>query len=93
MLQIVQSDCKIYDYSSISPIKFALIDVDLYLPTLAALEGIYKELIRGGAILIDDCKDDVLYDGAFMAMKEFCKNNNLEYKRIGAKGALIVKTS
>jgi hypothetical protein len=93
LLQIVQSDCKIYDYSKISPIKFALLDVDLYLPTLAALESIYKELITSGAILIDDCKDDVLYDGAFMATKEFCKKYNLEYERIGAKGALIVKKS
>jgi hypothetical protein len=92
-LQIVQSDCKIFDYSSISPIKFALIDVDLYLPTLAALEGIYKELINGGSILIDDCKDNVLYDGAYMALKEFCVRYSLEYMKIGAKGALIVKAT
>lgn len=91
LLQIIQSDCKKFDFSKISPIKFALIDVDLYLPTLSALEGIYKELINGGAILIDDCKDDVLYDGAYKATKEFCQKYDVSLKRIGQKGALIVK--
>ncbi len=91
LLEIIQSDCKKFDYSRISPIKFALIDVDLYLPTLAALEKIYRELIQGGAILIDDCRDDSLYDGAFLATKEFCGKNNLAFQRVGVKGALIVK--
>jgi O-methyltransferase len=91
-LQIEESDCKVFDYKKISPIKFALIDVDLYLPTLAALEGIFNELIPGGAILIDDCKDDVLYDGAYSALKRFLANNKLDYRKIGTKGALIIKS-
>ncbi len=90
-LNIIKADCKNYDYTTIFPIKFALIDVDLYLPTLGALEGIYRQLIVGGAILIDDCRDNVLYDGAYTATKDFCKKNNLSYKKIGTKGALIVK--
>ena len=90
-LQIIQSDCKKFDYIKISPIKFALIVVDLYMTTLAALENIYKLLIPGGAIIVDDCKEDVLYDGAYSALKEFAKINNIKFTKIGEKGALIIK--
>ncbi len=90
-LKIICCDCKSFDYRTVAPIKFALIDVDLYLPTLAALEGIFRVLSDDGSILIDDCRDGVLYDGAFAAFNTFINKKNVNYKRVGNKSILLYK--
>ena len=36
----IKTDVKKFDFTTIKPIKFALLDVDLYLPTINALENL-----------------------------------------------------
>ena len=87
----IKSDCSIFNYEKISPIKIAFIDVDLYLPTKKALNKIFKHVIKGGYILIDDVLDNKNYDGAFQAYMEFCSENNINPKIIGNKCGIIRK--
>ena len=50
---------------------FALIDVDLYQPTRAALEKLWPLLSPGGLIVVDDCQEGHVYDGSRQALQEF----------------------
>jgi hypothetical protein len=86
-----QSDCSIFDYASVAPIKFAFIDVDLYLPTLNALRRIYPYLAEGGVLLVDDVKQPCRWDGAFQAYTEFCAEKGLPFQAVGSKMGLIRK--
>lgn len=58
-----KADCANFDHSRIGPIKFAFLDVDLYLPTKEALSRIYAELWEGGVILVDDVISGINQDG------------------------------
>src|SRR5258707_11194089 len=40
----IQIDCTKFDYRTISPIKLAFLDVDLYMPTKRTLPMIYDQL-------------------------------------------------
>jgi Macrocin-O-methyltransferase (TylF) len=86
-----QADCAEFDYSQIAPIKLALLDVDLYLPTKAALGKIYNELAPGGVILVDDVATNSTWDGAYQAYHEFCAENSLTPRRIGNKCGAVTK--
>ena len=90
-IEAFKSDCSKFDFSSISPIKMAFLDVDLYLPTKKALQNIYPNLIQNGYIFVDDVKNDMNYDGAFQAYNEFCDENGIEKKIIGNKCGIIRK--
>ena len=87
----IKADCSTFDYKSIAPLKLVLIDVDLYLPTKKALEKIFKHLVRGGFILVDDVLDNKNYDGAYHAYMEFCSENSLSPTIVGNKCGLIAK--
>ena len=87
----IKSDCALFNYESISPLKLVFIDVDLYLPTKKTLNKIFKHVIKGGYILIDDVQDNKNYDGAFQAYMEFCLENSIEPVIIGNKCGLIQK--
>lgn len=50
---------------------FALIDVDLHLPTKVALERVWPRLSPGGVIVVDDCQENHVYDGSRQALEEF----------------------
>lgn len=67
----VQGDIKTVNLPS--PIRVALLDVDLYRPTLAGLSRLYERLVPGGYIFVDDVEDGQAWDGAFQAFHEFCK--------------------
>ena len=55
-------------------ISFALVDVDLYKPTAAALPKIWERLSPGGVIVVDDCRPgDYKYDGSLQAYLEFAQ--------------------
>ena len=54
------------------PVKFVHIDVDMYEPTLAALELFWKELVPGGCMVVDDYNHTV-FEGATRAVDEFLK--------------------
>lgn len=88
----IQADCAEFDYSSVGPIKLAYLDVDLYLPTKAALPKIYDNLITGGVIFVDDVSPfNGGYDGAHQAYMEFCKTYDLRPKIYGSKCGEIRK--
>ena len=74
----VVADAASVDYSQYAPIVFALIDVDLYRPVKAALEGIYPGLVPGGRIVVDDCVPTGAFSGAYHAYVEFCDANGIE---------------
>lgn len=63
----IQADIKSYDMEPLSEISFCLIDVDLYLPVKAALEKVIGLVSSGGIIVIDDCQEHPLWDGALQA--------------------------
>jgi hypothetical protein len=90
-LKAVKSDCSDLDYKEFMPIKLAFLDVDLYLPTLKELTKIYECTCEGGVILVDDCMDNIIYDGAFQAYMEFCAEKCIEPKIIGNKCGIIYK--
>lgn len=86
-LHSIQADAATFDYSSIAPIAFCLLDVDLYLPIAKALPEIYKQLSPGGVILVDDCAPNQAWDGALQAYEEFTKQMGLpsevRHKKLG----------
>ncbi len=76
-----------FDYSTIAPIAFCLVDVDPYVPIAKALPRIYHHLVPGGIIVVDDCAPDQTWDGALQAYSEFCRSMNLpedlRHKKLG----------
>lgn len=76
-LKSVEADAATFDYSTIAPIAFCLLDVDLYLPIVAALPRIYENLTPGGIIVVDDCAPDQAWDGALQAYGEFVESMHL----------------
>lgn len=87
----IKSDCSALDYSELKPIKLTFLDVDLYLPTLKALHKIYDQTVEGGVIMVDDCMNNTVYDGAYQAYMEFCAEKGIEPKIIGNKCGVIHK--
>jgi O-methyltransferase len=73
----IEADVAKFDFSTLSPISFCLLDVDLYLPIAAALPSIYDACSPGGVIVCDDCSPNNLYDGALQAYEEFVSRKNL----------------
>lgn len=85
----IQADCAEFDYSALGPIKLAYLDVDLYLPTKAALPRIYEALVPGGVIFVDDvAASNGGYDGAYQAYMEFCNSRNIAPKIHGKCGEI-----
>jgi len=90
-LTAYKSDCSTFDYTRISPIKFAFLDVDLYLATKSALGQIYANLAEGGVLLVDDVIQPSRWDGAYQAYAEFCTEWELPFRLIGNKMGVIRK--
>ena len=70
---------------------FVLIDVDLYLPTRAALEKLWPLLSPGGVIVVDDCHADHVYDGSRQALEEFCAARGLTFEVVELKLGVLRK--
>lgn len=68
---------------------FVLIDVDLYLPTKAALEKLWPLLSPGGVIIVDDCHQGHVYDGSRQAMEEFCAARGLHFEMVETKLGIL----
>jgi O-methyltransferase len=83
----IECDSARFDYSSIGPIAFALLDVDLYVPMAAILPTLYQVMSPGGLILVDDCMPHAHWDGALVAYNEFVAqqglNPRIEHDKIG----------
>lgn len=85
----IQTDVKKFDFKKIKPIKFALLDVDLYLPTYTALENLKNNMITGGILMVDDVRKNNSWDGADQAFHEFVKKYSLNYELVGKKCGVI----
>ena len=85
----IKTDVKKFDFTTIKPIKFALLDVDLYLPTINALENLKVNMCSGGKLIVDDVSKDNSWDGADQAFHEFVKKYSLKFKLIGKKCGII----
>jgi predicted O-methyltransferase YrrM len=83
------SEIKIADHSK--GLCFALIDVDLYVPTCAALKQVWPLLAPGGIIVIDDCTANQVFDGSRAAWLEFIQQHHLHELLIADKLAIIRK--
>lgn len=90
-VNVIQSDVTLVDFKSIGPIAFCLLDVDLYLPIADCLPKIYEQLLPGGVIVIDDCQENNVYDGAEQAYREFCSKMNLPYTVKTGKLGIVKK--
>lgn len=86
----MQADVGAFDFSRLPAISFALADVDLFRPMLAALRGCWSRLIPGGVIVCDDCAEgEHLWDGARAAYDAFCDEQGLKPDiRLGKLGYL-----
>lgn len=89
---VVQADAGAFDYTTLGPVALCLIDVDLYVPVKAALDGIAEVLQPGGMVIVDDCMEDELFDGAYAAYNDFMAAEGLEPKVVLEKLGIIQKT-
>jgi len=90
-VHVISSDVTKIDFSELGPISFCLFDVDLYLPISICLPRIYENLLPGGVIIIDDCAQNNIYDGAEQAYKEFCSKSGLPYNVEDGKLGILHK--
>lgn len=87
----IEADVARFEFSSIGPISFCLLDVDLYIPMAAALPSIYDACSPGATIVCDDCEPNSLYDGALQAYEEFVKSRHLQKSIVLGKLGIIRK--
>ena len=88
----IKGDIKSIDLAAQVPaIAFALLDVDLYQPTRAALAQVWPLLASGGLVVIDDCRTDHAFDGAHQAWSEFITSHGLVSKIVENKLAILRK--
>lgn len=67
--------------------RFVHLDVDLYDPTLAALEHFYPRLSRQGVIVCDDYG----WPGARKAIEEFCAEGGISFSATEHQQAVLVQ--
>jgi hypothetical protein len=83
----IRADAVTFDYASLPPIGFALVDVDLELPVSAALEGLWGRLLPGGRIVVDDCAKGTIWEGARVAYLDFCEKHgqapDIRFEKLG----------
>jgi hypothetical protein len=91
-VKALQSDCAAFDYARVAPVKVAFLDVDLYVPTRRTLPKLYEVLVPGGVILVDDVRDNQVYDGAYQAYMEFCQELRVAPRLVGNKCGVIFKS-
>jgi len=86
-----KADAATFNYSSIAPIAFCLLDVDLYRPVKVCLPAVYENLNRGGIIVVDDCVEESIWDGAYQAYVEFARHMKIEPQILCEKLGIIQK--
>jgi len=70
-VRAIRGDAAEFDFATLGPIAFCLLDVDLYLPVHAALGRILDNLAPGGIVVVDDCDPGMaMFDGAEQAYRE-----------------------
>jgi len=86
-----QADASTFDYTQISPFRMVLIDVDLHRPVLATLDAVYDLVAPGGIIVIDDCKQGGIWEGAYEAFTEFTNAKGMEPVIVHDKLGVMIK--
>ncbi len=90
----IEADVNEFDLTTLGPISFALLDVDLYRPMKKGIKELYHVLIPGGIIIVDDCNPhDIRWDGSDQAYKEFMKEINQPVQVVHGKLGIIRKLS
>jgi O-methyltransferase len=89
----IRGDASKFDWATLGGIGAVLLDIDLYEPTIKILNGIWPHVVPGGGVVVDDCLAGSPWDGSLQAYEEFIAAHNLPFRRVGAKGALVVKPS
>jgi len=88
----IEADVNEFDLTTIGPLSFSLLDVDLYRPTKKALRELYEVLTPGGIIVVDDCdSSNIRWDGSDQAYKEFVKEIGQAAQIIHGKLGVIRK--
>jgi O-methyltransferase len=91
-VKIIPEDIKRVHFDPKQMFSTALLDVDLYLPTKAALETIYPRLVPGGTIIVDDACEGGPFEGAFAAFKEFAKLKPAECRILPPKCGIVIRS-
>ena len=90
----IEADVNEFDLTTIGPLSFALLDVDLYRPTKKALRELYGVLTPGGMMVVDDCdSSNIRWDGSDEAYKEFMKEIDQPPQIIHGKLGVIRKAA
>jgi SAM-dependent methyltransferase len=88
----IKTDVNNFDLTTLGPLSFVLLDVDLYRPMKKAIPELYRVLTPGGIIVLDDCDpEDMKWDGSDQAYKEFVKENNLKPEIIHGRLGILRK--
>ena len=88
----IQADAGRFDYSKIGPIDFCFLDVDLYRPTLSALDRLWPNMADRSILMVDDVNEhDPLWDGAHEAFMEFARERELPFRLTGKKCGVLWK--
>jgi hypothetical protein len=77
--------------ADIGPLSVSLVDVDLYLPTKAALALVWECLQPGGKVMVDDVQQGGKYDGAREALDEFANEHAIDWIGVGTDGGALEK--
>ncbi len=85
----IECDATQFDLSSVAPIAFCLIDVDLYIPVKDLLPKVFSRMSSGGIIVVDDCQPDQMWDGALQAYREFARERNLSTEIVAEKLGVV----
>lgn len=91
-VQSIQADVNQLDLTSLGPLAFCILDVDLYRPMSKALRELYEVLSPGGLLVVDDCNpQNIRWDGADQAYREFTASRGLPSQVVHRKLGLVRK--
>jgi predicted O-methyltransferase YrrM len=91
-VRVVNADAASYPYTELPHLAFALVDVDLYRPSLAAIAGVWPRVAEGGIVVVDDCSPlPGKWQGAGDAYREFCRDEQLPEEYVEGKLGLLRK--
>lgn len=90
---VIQADATTFDYATLPPLGFALVDVDLRQPVESAMLGCWERLVPGATMVVDDCTTSIgAFDGALSAYTEFCEKHALPVDIRHGKLGYVFKT-
>ena len=91
-VQSRKADVNTFDLTTLAPLSFSLLDVDLYRPTKKALPELFEVTSPGGIIIVDDCDEESSrWDGSDQAYKEFLRQIDHPIEIVHGKLGVIRK--